>query len=150
MDDVQAQLNLESDLGKLEDEIRERGWVIEPLPITSVEFLVTMKSKVDAASYTFRIIGKNYPNAAPSIRCVNPTTHSPDDPAAWPRCAGFRPPPTSDLCLAISSEGFETHKEWANDSRYAWNPTGNPIWFVLSALQDKLNDRSKYQGRNTA
>lgn len=149
MDDTQARLNLESDLAKMADEREGRGWRIEPLPLTSVEFFVTMSSRIDREQYTLHFICDGYPDKPPSIRCVNDSTRRADDPRAWPQCEGFRPPPTADLCLGISREGFQTHPEWANDPRYAWSGRGNPIWVALSAIQDRLNDRSKYQGRHS-
>ena len=97
----------------------------------------------------YTIVCDGYPDKPPSIRCVNRVTKQADDPKAWPKCEGFRPPPTADLCLAICREGFQTHPEWANDPRYAWYAGGNPIWVALSAIQDRLNDKSKYQGRHS-
>jgi hypothetical protein len=150
MDPLQAQLNLQADLHSIEEEIASRTWIIDPWPLTANEpqFDVRMTSRVDGESYTMRIADATYPNDAPSIKCVSPETKRSDDPKAWPKCEGFRPPGTADLCLPISREGFEAHKEWAN-SQHAWKSTGNPIWFVLSTLQDLLNNPARYHARNS-
>ena len=149
MDPILSQIHLQSDLERIEDVIKENGWKIEPLPITSTTFFCTMKSSIDQEAYFIRLIGDDYPDLPPGIKCVTPDTHDPNDPTAWPNCDGFRPPPTADLCLTISREGLmQTHPEWMKDRRFAWNSDGNPIWYVLQALQDRLNDRSKYHGRH--
>jgi hypothetical protein len=149
VDPLQAQLNLQADLESIAEQIAERGWAIDPWPLKAKDprFHVTMKSRVDRESYMMRIVDPTYPNDAPSIKCVDPETKSADDPRAWPKCDGFRPPPTADLCLPISREGFAAHSEWAN-SQHAWQSTGNPIWLVLSTLQDLLNNPARYHGRN--
>jgi hypothetical protein len=147
MEALQARLNLEADLEKIRDEIDSFCWIIDPWPLKVPEFDVTMTSRIDRESYTLRIVAPDYPNEAPSIKCVNPDTKHSDDPRAWPKCDGFRLP-NADLCLPISREGFQTHPEWRN-SEHAWKSSGNPIYFALSTIQDLLNNSSRYHGRNT-
>jgi hypothetical protein len=43
------------------------------------------------------------------------------------------------------AEGFVTHPEWKNDVRFQWNPSGNPLLWVLRQLQEELDEH--YQGR---
>lgn len=149
MDDIQALINLQADLEKIAAVIEAEHWSVAPWPVTGIEFRVTMTSRVDSQSYTLRIVATGYPDEPPSISCVDPDTGNPMDPKAWPNCEGFRPPPTADLCLNISREGLkQLHPDWQNDPQRAWNSAGNPIWYVLQALQDRLNDRAKYHGRN--
>jgi hypothetical protein len=106
-------------------------------------------SAVDKERYFFSLVCDDYPDKPPSIKCINPATKEAGDIKAWPNCEGFRPPPTADLCLSISREGLmQIHPEWSKDARCAWITTGNPIWYVLSSLQDRLNDPTKYHGRH--
>jgi hypothetical protein len=148
MDPVQSRIALQADLERLADECDRNGWKIEPWPIVDTTIFVTMASDIDREFYVMRLESSDYPEEPPSISCVNPTTKESRDPRAWPRCEGFRP--TSDLCMNISREGLrQLHPDWNRDHRYRWDSNGNPIWFVLSSLQDRLNDRSKYHGRNS-
>lgn len=148
MDNIQALINLQADLEKIAVVIQTEGWRIAPSPLTSVEFYATLTSRVDSQSYMFRIEASGYPDEPPSIRCVNPETKDPMDAKAWPNCEGFRPPPTADLCLNMTREGLkQLHPDWQNDPQRAWDSSGNPIWRVLQALQDRLDDRAKYHGR---
>jgi hypothetical protein len=148
MDPLQSRLNLEADLDRIAAIIAENTWEIEPWPITDVAFTVSITSVIDKEKYCFFLMCDDYPEKPPSIKCVKLGTRDWNDINAWPNCEGFRPPPTADLCLSISREGlFQAHPDWSRDARYAWTTTGNPIWFVLSSLQDRLNDSSKYHGR---
>src|SRR5262245_30307483 len=132
MDPVQARINLQADLEKIADVIAAEGWTIEPWPLTSVTFFVTLTSSVDGDAYTMRLVCDDYRDIAPSIKCVKPDTHDASDPKAWPNCDGFRPPPTADLCLSVSREGLmQTHPDWMKDRRYCWTSDGNPIWYAL-------------------
>ena len=149
MDPLQARINLQSDLERIADVIAAEHWTLEPWPLTSTTFFVTMGSAIDNEAYTMRLVGDEYPDLPPSIKCVTADTHDAADPKAWPNCEGFRPPPTADLCLSVSREGLmQLHPDWMKDRRHRWNPSGNPIWHVLQSLQDRLNDPTKYHGRN--
>jgi hypothetical protein len=147
MDPLQSLIALQADVERIAEERARQRWVIGPLPLTSVTFFVTMTSDIDGEAYVIRLACEDYPDQPPSIKCVNKDTKDPGDPKAWPRCDGFRP--TSDLCLSVSREGLkQLHPDWDKDPRYRWESTGNPIWYVLSSLQDRLNDHGKYHGRN--
>ena len=149
MDPVQARINLQADLEKIAKVIATEGWTIGPWPLTSQIFFVTMHSTIDNEPYTMRVGGDDYPDVPPSMKCATRNTHDVNDPKAWPNCDGFRPPPTADLCLSISREGLlQVHPDWMKDRRYRWTTDGNPIWYVLQALQDRLNDPNKYHGRH--
>lgn len=149
MDSVQARINLQIDLEKIADVIAENGWTIEPWPLTSTTLFATMKSAIDNERYTMRVIGDDYSDVPPSVKCVTRDTHEVNDPKAWPNCEGFRLPPTADLCLSVSREGLmQLHPDWMKDRRYGWSSSGNPIWYVLQSLQDRLNDPNKYHGRH--
>lgn len=126
----------------MRDEIRHFGWKIEPGPVTSLTFYVTMTSRVDGRSWMLRFVCTNYREWPPSIHCVNPETKDPGDPAAWPQCKGFRP--TSDLCMNVSREGLlQLHPDWQRSS-YKWTEEGNPIHYVLLSIQVSLDDPTKY------
>lgn len=149
MDPLQARINLHADLERIADVIAAEGWTIEPWPLTSTTLFVTMISAIDKEAYTTKIVGDDYPDLPPSIKCVTRDSHDPNDPKAWPNCEGFRPPPTADLCLSVSREGLmQLHPDWMRDRRYRWTADGNPIWYVMQSLQDRLNDRNKYHGRH--
>ena len=149
MDPVQARINLQADLEAIADVIVDQGWIIEPWPLTSTTIFATVTSVIDKEAYAMRLIDDDYPDLPPSIKCVTRDTHDANDPKAWPNCEGFRPPPTADLCLNISREALlQVHPDWMKDRRYGWSAVGNPIWYVLQSLQDRLNDPSKYHGRN--
>jgi hypothetical protein len=149
MDPVQALLNLKADIERIASEVEREKWQIVPKVLNSTLFYVTMTSDIDQESYSLSLECSDYPDEAPSIKCINLESMDSNDPNAWPSCDGFRPPPAADLCLNISREGLKlTHPNWQNDTRIAWDPSGNPIWRVLAALQDRINDKVKYHGRN--
>jgi hypothetical protein len=146
MDPLQAKLNLEADLNRIADIIAENGWEIQPWPITDVTLVISMASVIDKEKYCLLLACDDYPEKPPSIKCVTPGTRNSNETKAWPNCEGFRAP--TDLCLSISREGLmQLHPDWSRDTRYAWTATGNPIWYVLSSLQDRLNDSTKYHSR---
>lgn len=148
MDPLQAKINLEADLTKIADVIAQNGWKIDPQPLSEAIFQISMASAIDNEVYAIRLVCDNYPDQPPSIKCVVPGTSDASDIKMWANCEGFRPPPTADLCLSISREGLQQlHPDWAKDRRYAWSSDGNPIWYVLQALQDRLDDSTKYHGR---
>lgn len=147
VDPVLARISLQADLERFGDVREAEGWGISPWPLTDTSFYVTMKSILDGEAYMVRVLWDGYPEEPPSVKPVNPDTKDSNDMRAWPVCDGFRLPPTADLCLNITREGFALHPDWARDSRYRWESSGNPAQRVLFALQDHLNDRSKYHGR---
>lgn len=147
MDPLQSKINLAADLERITAEIAECGWTIEPWPITDLTIVVTIMSVIDKEKYCLLLACDDYPEKPPSIKCVRPGTRDPNEVKAWPDCEGFRAP--TDLCLSISREGLlQLHPDWSKDRRYAWETSGNPIWYVLSSLQDRLNDPTKYHGRH--
>lgn len=146
-DPVLSRISLQADLERIEDVRTAAEWVISPWPLTDTTFFIAMMSVIDNESYLLRVQWKDYPDNAPLVRPVNPETKDPNDVRAWPVCEGFRLPPTGDLCLNITQDGLALHPEWARDPRFRWEPSGNPAHRVLSALQVRLNDRSKYHGR---
>lgn len=149
MDPLQSRIGLEADLDRIAGVIQMERWIIELWDEHHAGFFVTMASEIDGESYMLRLECSGYPLQPPSIRCVNPQTKDWNDPKAWPQCDHFRPPPSADLCLNISREGLtREHPAWQNDPRMAWDSTGNPILRVLHAIQDRLNDKGKYHGRN--
>jgi ubiquitin-protein ligase len=142
VDPSQSLLYLRADLEAIAEEISFYSWKIDPWPIAELVIYVTLTSQVDGRSWTLRLVCTNYPEEPPSVKCVNPHTKDPNDPAAWPQCQGFRP--TTDLCMNISREGLmELHPDWQR-SAYAWNSQGNPIHNVLLSIQVRLDDPSKY------
>lgn len=144
IDPVQALLYLQADLeaDPMPEERAHFGWIIEPWPVTSLTFYVTMTSSVDQRPWTMRLVCDNYAELPPSIKCVHPQTKDPADASAWPQCQGFRP--TSDLCMNVSREGLmELHPDWQRTG-YKWPQGGNPIYYVLISLQTRLDDPTKY------
>ncbi|MEA2677351.1 MAG: hypothetical protein QOJ81_1492 [Chloroflexota bacterium] len=104
-----------------------------------------MISKVDGESYTLRFIADGYPDAAPSVKPIDPETGSPDVRTAWPECDGFRVP--TDLCMPLSAEGYAVHPDWANDPALRWSSTGNALLRVLEELQIQIDNPARYRGR---
>lgn len=147
IDPVLACISLQADLDRIEDIRTAEGWILLPWPLKDTTFFVTMKSIIDGESYMLRMMWDGYPEKPPSVKPVNPDTKDMNDVRAWPLCDGFRLPPTADLCLNITRDGFALHPDWARDHRYRWESSGNPAQRVLFDLQDRLNDRSKYHGR---
>jgi hypothetical protein len=147
IDPAQALLYLRADLEAypVPEEMARFAWAIEPWPLTSLLFYITMTSNVDQQSWMMRLACDNYPEWPPSIKCVNPQTKDPNDANAWPKCQGFRP--ASDLCMNISREGLmELHPDWQRTS-YKWPQGGNPIYYVLISLQTRLDDPTKYTSK---
>jgi len=81
---------------------------------------------------------------APSMKFIDMTTGADNNPAAWPRCLGFRPS-SLDACLPWTEEGHTLHPEWANSTANAFPKVDAPVQFALLHLQSSLDN--SYQGR---
>jgi hypothetical protein len=140
---LQAQLALGADLSKIRRLASERGWTIGRR--NGLEVLISMTSRIDAESYVLRFIAAAYPDSAPSIKPVDPTSGTSETRSAWPDCDGFREP--TDLCMPLSAEGYAVHPEWQRDPMLRWDSAGNPLLRVLEELQAHINNTAKYRGR---
>ena len=143
MTDELSKLNLQDDFaeaGQVPDAFRWRLEIREEL-----EILVTMSSaKAPGEEFEARLKWNKYPEEAPSLKFRDPATGRIDLPQAWPQARGFRPQ-SLDACVNWCAEGFHLHPEWKNDSRWRWNPSGNPLLWVLRQLQEELDEH--FQGR---
>jgi hypothetical protein len=143
MADELSILNLKDDYDEASGIDDAARWKLEmPGPL---EVLVTMSPKSDPnESFQARLLWSKYPDEAPSLKFRDPATASLALPQAWPVVPGFRPQ-SLDACVTYTAEGFNLHPEWRNDSKYQWNPNGNPLMWILRRLQEELDDN--YSGR---
>ena len=81
---------------------------------------------------------------APSLKFIDMTSGADNNPAAWPKCFGFRPGSLDD-CLPWTEEGHGLHAEWANSAANAFPKVEAPVQFALLHLQSSLDN--SYQGR---
>lgn len=81
---------------------------------------------------------------APSLKFIDITTGMDGNPAAWPRCFGFRPG-SFDACLPWTEEGQRLHPEWAQSAANAFPKVDAPVQFALLHVQASLDN--SYQGR---
>lgn len=79
-----------------------------------------------------------------SLKFVNLTTGSETDPAAWPRCFGFRPA-SLDACLPWTAEGHALHPDWKNSLSNRFPKVDAPMQFALLQIQHSLDHA--YEGR---
>ncbi len=80
----------------------------------------------------------------PSLKYINMQTGSESDPAAWPRCAGFRPG-SLDSCIQLTAEGHKLHPEWCQSAATRFPEIELPMQYALIQLQVALDN--SYQGR---
>ncbi len=81
---------------------------------------------------------------APSLKFIDMTTGADNNPAAWPKCFGFRPG-SLDACLPWTAEGHVLHPEWATSAANAFPNVKAPVQFALLHVQSSLDN--SYQGR---
>lgn len=81
---------------------------------------------------------------APSLKFIDMTTGADTNPAAWPKCFGFRPG-SLDACLPWTAEGHRLHPEWSNSAVNAFPKVEAPVQYALLHLQSSLDNT--FQGR---
>jgi len=81
---------------------------------------------------------------APSLKFIDMSTGTDGNPAAWPRCFGFRPG-SLDACLPWTEEGQRLHPEWTQSAANAYPKVEAPVQFALLHVQSALDN--SYQGR---
>lgn len=80
-----------------------------------------------------------------SLKFINMMTGSETDPAAWPRCFGFRPT-SFDACLPWTAEGHALHPDWKNSGVNAFPKVDAPMQFALLQVQFSLDNTYKGRG----
>jgi hypothetical protein len=143
MSDDFSILSLKQDLEELAGVEDADRWVIETPADLEVLVMLSPKSAVTDKFQT-RLLWSKYPDEAPSLKFRDPETGRLDMPQAWPLVRGFRPQ-NLDACVNYCQEGFALHPEWKTDPRFAWNPSGNRLLWLLRTLQEELDNH--YQGR---
>lgn len=144
MDRLQAELNLATDVEEVRRHGADLGWIVDGP--AEIEVYIALTSHVDGEVYVIWFHCPGYPDDAFSVKPVDPESKDPSAACAWPRCEGFRPP--NDLCMPLCAEGYALHPEWRTDPRWRWESKGNPLLRVAEELQARLDDPTKYQGRN--
>jgi hypothetical protein len=141
--DELSHLNLRDDFAEAGTAPEATRWQLEMSG--ELEVLVTLApGRQSAEKFQARLHWTRYPDCAPSLKFRDPKTGRLDMPQAWPVARGFRPQ-SLDACVNWCAEGLAIHPEWKNDPRFQWNPSGNPLLWVLRQLQEELDEY--YQGR---
>jgi hypothetical protein len=136
-------LNLRDDFAEAGDVPEASRWKLE-MP-SDLEVLVTLApARAPDEIFQVRLLWTRYPDCPPSLKFRDPNSGRLDMPQAWPVGRGFRPQ-NLDACVNWCAEGFVAHPEWKTDARFQWNPSGNPLLWVLRQLQEELDEH--YQGR---
>lgn len=146
MIDEESRLNLADDQPQVEEFLVEFGGELlqRPEDVNEGVYWLTVRPRsAPAEIYIARIAWTRYPGAAPSVKFADGVGGSLSILKAWPQCKGYRPG-NFDICKPFTAEGFAVHPEWRTGA-HAWPTTGNPFLFVVSQIQDDLND--SYQGR---
>jgi hypothetical protein len=118
-------------------------WHIERDDAVPLGVYVVMHPKsAPNEKFKARIRWTNY-FGPPSLKFVNISTDA-EEPAAWPRCFGFRPD-SKDACLPWTAEGHRLHPDWRNSAKNSFPKVELPLQFVLLQLQSSLD--TSYQGR---
>ncbi len=104
----------------------------------------------DGQRYLLRCVCSGYPEQAPSVAFVN-EEGSKTDPRSWPTGGQavlevIKPPPNSFLCMSLTLEGLDHHKDWAGDaSKHPWT-SKNTLMDIFNVVQ-RLLDHPDYKGR---
>lgn len=142
--DLESKLSLEADEGAVAAFLDEHGGRLERDKEEPAIYWLTMVPASDPEeSYVARFLWSIYPGAAPSVKFASSIDGSLEDSTAWPVVAGFRPE-SRDICMPITAEGFALHPDWTQTAE-AWRSSGNPFLYVVSALQQRMNNQ--YSGR---
>lgn len=142
--DLESKLSLEADEGAVAAFLREHGGRLRRDESEAAIYWATMVPASDPTeSYLARLLWSSYPGAAPSVKFATSIGGSLEDSTAWPVVAGFRPQ-SRDICMPITAEGFALHPDWTQTAE-AWRSSGNPFLYVVSALQQRMNNQ--YGGR---
>lgn len=81
----------------------------------------------------------------PSLKFIDTATGSDTNPAAWPKCFGFRPS-SLDACLPWTAEGHALHPEWATSAANAYPKVDAPLQFIVLNLQASLDNTFSGRG----
>ncbi|HOX68980.1 hypothetical protein [Piscinibacter sp.] len=121
-----------------------RRWSLERDESVPLQIFVVMHSVSDPKEfYKARLRWRDLMKP-PSLKFIDMTSDADNNPAAWPKCFGFRPG-SLDACLPWTEEGHGLHPEWANSAANAFPKVAAPVQFALLHLQSSLDN--SYQGR---
>ena len=149
MIDEESRLNLDLDRPAVAEFLLEHGGELfhrttgDEQDPDGVYWLSLRPRVAPTEMYVARIAWSRYPQAPPSVKFADRVGGSLGVTKAWPAIAGYRPG-NFDICKPFTAEGFALHAEWRSGP-HAWSLSGNPFLWVVSQLQDDLNDR--YLGR---
>lgn len=139
-----SELNLKDDYERvllLPDAAR---WTLEN-PATLEVWATLVPAAAPAEKFQARLLWREYPGEAPSLKFRDPASGRLDLASAWPKIRGFRPT-SFDACVSYCAEGFGLHPEWKTDPRYRWDAQGNVLLKVLRILQDEFDNH--FDGRH--
>lgn len=119
-------------------------WSLERDESVPLQLFVVMRPLSDPKEfYKARLCWRDLMKA-PSLKFIDMATGADNNPAAWPKCFGFRPG-SLDACLPWTAEGHGLHAEWANSAANAFPKVEAPVQFALLHVQSSLDN--SYQGR---
>lgn len=139
-----SELNLKDDYERVLTLPEAKQWVLEK-PAALEVWATLAPASAPMERFQARLLWREYPGEAPSLKFRDPATGRLDVTSAWPKIRGFRPT-SFDACVNYCAEGFALHPEWKTDLRYRWNPNGNVLLKLLRILQDEFDNH--YDGRH--
>lgn len=139
-----SELNLKDDYERVLTLPEAKQWVLEK-PAALEVWATLAPASEPMERFQARLLWREYPGEAPSLKFRDPATGRLDVTSAWPKIRGFRPT-SFDACVNYCAEGFALHPEWKTDLRYRWNPNGNVLLKLLRILQDEFDNH--YDGRH--
>jgi hypothetical protein len=143
--DIETRWRLEADVAAVAAFLAENDGAVEADSVEQGVYWLTMRPRtVPPERYYVHVAWERYPGAPPSVGFATAIGGELNVTSAWPLVPNYRPP-SFDICMPFTKEGFALHSEWAG-GREAWQTTGNPFLWVVELMQDHL-DRL-YQGRS--
>lgn len=133
-----SELNLKDDYERVLALPDAARWTLEK-PASLEVWATLAPAAAPAEKFQARLLWREYPGEAPSLKFRDPATGRLDLTSAWPKIRGFRPT-SFDACVSYCAEGFGLHPEWKTDPRYRWDAKGNVLLKVLRILQDEFDN----------
>lgn len=105
----------------------------------------------DGETFTLQCVCDNYPGQAPSVAFVD-SEGSKGNARSWPTGGKaitdiVKPPPNSFLCMSLTREGLQHHKNWiGNPKQNPWDPAKHSLMSIFNVVH-RLLMGPDYTGR---
>ena len=132
--DAETALALEEDEGAVRAFLEENEGCLTADPVVTGQYWVTLRPRsAPQERFYARLAWTRYPHSSPSVLFADAIGGALGSARAWPAIAGYQAP--TRICKPFTAEGFAAHTEWV------WPTTGNPFLWVVTVLQDDLDNK---------